>query len=278
MKKQRTISSLYVLGLLILALFLVSCSDDSNDNVAKNAEKSGKAGQKTFTNSIGMEFVLVPAGSFMMGADKNFEDASDNEGPVHTVKISKPFYLGKYEVTQEQWVAVMGSNPSKFKGRPFPVEQVSWNDSKRFIQKLNTMEGGNKYRLPTEAEWEYACRAGTITKFSFGDDEGQLESYAWFRGNSGERTHPVGQLQPNPWGLYDMYGNVSEWVEDQYHRTYYGAPNDGSAWLKDGEDDNIVRGCSWLSEYRSICRSANRSLVVPNNPQEIFGFRLVRIP
>jgi formylglycine-generating enzyme required for sulfatase activity len=128
-----------------------------------------QAADKTFTNSIGMEFVLISAGLFVMGADKNFEDADDDETPRHQVRISKPFYLGKYEVTQEQWSTVMENNPSQFKGRNNPVEQVSWNDAQEFIKHLNRKEGHKRYRLPTEAEWEYAARAGTTTTYSFGD-------------------------------------------------------------------------------------------------------------
>jgi formylglycine-generating enzyme required for sulfatase activity len=146
-----------------------------------------------------------------MGANKNFEDASDDETPQHRVSISKPFYLGKYEVTQAQWEAAMGSNPSEFKGRDNPVELVSWEDAQEFISRLNRKEGHSSYRLPTEAEWEYAARAGSISAYNFGDDSGQLQSYAWYgeEHNAGS-THPVGQKQPNALGLYDMHGNVGE--------------------------------------------------------------------
>src|SRR5262249_25718461 len=155
-------------------------------------------------NTIGMEFVLIPAGTFQMGNN----DGYDDDKPVHTVRISRPFYLGKYEVTQAQWEAMMGNNPSHFKGDAnSPVEQVHWDDVQKFIRRLNAKEGGARYRLPTEAEWEYAARAGTTTSWSFGDDASQLGRYAWCGGNAGWQTHPVGQLQPNAWGLYDMYGN-----------------------------------------------------------------------
>jgi formylglycine-generating enzyme required for sulfatase activity len=166
------------------------------------------AAEKTYTNSIGMEFVLIPSGSFMMGADKNFEDASDDETPRHRVTISQPFYLGKYEVTQGEWAEVMGSNLSRFKGRSNPVENVSWDDAIEFIRRLNQKEGHCRYRLPAEAEWEYAARAGSASTYSFGDDAGQLGRYAWYGGNSGDSTHPVGQKEPNAWGLYDIHGNV----------------------------------------------------------------------
>jgi formylglycine-generating enzyme required for sulfatase activity len=175
---------------------------------------------KTLRNSIGMEFVLIPAGTFQMGSDDS--EAYNNERPAHTVRITQPFYLGKYEVTQGQWQAVMGSNPSRFTGDPNrPVEQVSWEDVQEFIRRLNAREGGATYHLPTEAEWEYAARAGTTSRWSFGDTARQLGRYGWYEENAGGQTHPVGQLQPNPWGLYDMHGNVWEWVQDWYAEDYY---------------------------------------------------------
>ena len=144
---------------------------------------------KTWVNSIGMEFVLIPAGSFMMGS----EEGESDERPVHQVTISRPFYLGKYEVIQAQWQAIMGNNPSLFQGDPkLPVEQVWWTDVQEFIRKLNAKEGGNQYRLPTEAEWEYAARAGSTTTYSFGGDASRLGEYAWYKDNSGGKTHPVG--------------------------------------------------------------------------------------
>src|SRR4029434_679147 len=156
-------------------------------------------------NSLGMPFVLVPAGEFLMGS----ADGADDERPVHTVRISQPFYLGQYAVTQAQLQAVMESNPSQFTGDPNrPVEQVSWEDVQEFIRRLHAREGGAAYRLPTEAEWEYAARAGSTTAYCFGDDPRQLREYAWYSENSGGQTHPVGQLKPSAWGLYDMHGNV----------------------------------------------------------------------
>jgi formylglycine-generating enzyme required for sulfatase activity len=175
---------------------------------------------KTHTVRLGnmdLEMVLIPAGSFRMGS----ADGDEDEAPAHKVTINRPFYLGKYEVTQAQWEAVMGSNPSGFKGETNPVENVSWDDVQEFIKRLNEKEGTTGYRLPTEAEWEYAARAGTDTHYFFGNDEGELSKYAWYEDNSGEETHPAGQMQPNPWGLYDIYGNAWEWVEDWYEEGYY---------------------------------------------------------
>jgi formylglycine-generating enzyme required for sulfatase activity len=172
---------------------------------------------KTLRNSIGMEVVLIQAGTFQMVSNNGHYD----QKPVHTVRISRPFYLGKYEVTQAQWQAVMGNNPSKFKRDDAirPVEMVSWDNVQEFIRRLNANEGVARYQLPTEAEWEYAARAGTTTFWSFGDDASQLGRYGWCDNKTEEelrQMHPVGQLRPNPWGLYDMHGNVAEWVQDWY--------------------------------------------------------------
>jgi formylglycine-generating enzyme required for sulfatase activity len=151
----------------------------------------------------------------------------------------------------------MGINPSEFKNNPQnPVEQVSWNDAQAFCRKLSQITG-KTYRLPTEAEWEYACRAGTTTRYYFGDDASQLGDYAWYDGNSQDKTHPVGQKKPNAWGLYDMSGNVWEWCEDNWHSSYENAPRDGSAWLTNDNDYPILRGGSWYCDL-SACRSAYR--------------------
>lgn len=167
----------------------------------------------SLVNSIGMQFVLIPAGEFQMGSETGYND----EKPVHTVRLTRPFYLGQYPVTQGQWQAVMGNNPSHFTSDPNrPVEYVSWDDVHQFIAKLNAREGVKLYRLPTEAEWEYAARARATTAYRFGSDEQQLAAYAWYDRNSGSTTHPVGQKQPNAWGLCDMHGNVWEWVQDWY--------------------------------------------------------------
>ncbi|MDR2624899.1 MAG: formylglycine-generating enzyme family protein [Zoogloeaceae bacterium] len=277
----------------VLAGLLSGCPGQS-DQTANTAN--------TVTNSIGMEFVRIPAGSFMMGADKNLEDAREDEMPQHQVTISQPFYLGKYEVTQKEWEAVMGDNPSKFKGENNPVENVSWYDIQTFIERLNQKEGTNKYRLPTEAEWEYAARAGTTTQYSFvkweyaersgmmtqssGDDADSLGRYAWYKDNSEGKTHPVGQKEPNPWGLYDMHGNVWEWVQDWYDENYYAqspaidprGPSGGS--LRDprgpyGNSFRVLRGGSCTGTARHF-RSATRGLGLP--PSMYNGFRLAFSP
>ena len=164
-----------------------------------------------------MEFVWIEPGSFTMGSPESEDGRIDNEGPQHRVTISQGFYLGKTELTQGQWESVMGSNPSDYKGSTHPVETISWTEVQGFIGKLNEAAGEEIYRLPTEAEWEYACQAGTETRWSFGDDESQLKDYAWYDGNNSPfETKDVGTKLPNAWGLYDMYGNVFEWCQDWY--------------------------------------------------------------
>jgi formylglycine-generating enzyme required for sulfatase activity len=293
--------ALAVGALLVGFMVFVPSSDDSRDAqpLATNSyvpEKSTpypflnpNSNQKTYTNSIGMEFVQIPAGEFDMGSPPNEVDRYDNEDPVHHVKISNAFYISKYEVTQKQWSDIMGTNPSYFKGDNLPVEQVSWNDVQGFIKKLNVKEGTNKYRLPSEAEWEYAARAGTTTRYSFGDDESMLIEYAWYTNNSDDKTHEVGQKKPNPWGLYDMHGNVWEWVRDIYNVDYDGAPTNGSAWEVKvtfwfwGKDNRVIRGGGW-GHIAGNCRSADRDQEVPGSPRkgdmsgrdDDLGFRLER--
>ena len=207
--------------------------------------------------------------AFLFGSDKN-----PDEKPQHLVKIPS-FLMGKTEVTQGQWMSVMGTNPSRFSacGDGCPVENVNWDDAQLFIQKLNQLTGGN-YRLPSEAEWEYAARAGTSSEWSFGGDEAKLGSYAWYGRNSRAETHAVSQKLPNAFGLYDMYGNVEEWVEDCRHENYVGAPVDGSAWTKACTGDNrILRGGSWISSP-SATRSAYRNKFSGDWRNSLIGFRL----
>lgn len=228
------------------------------------------AQSKPYVNSIGMEFMPIPAGTFVMG-DKNGGSA---EKPAHEVTISRPFYLGKYEVTQAQWEAVMGGNPSKTKGPKHPVEQVSWKDAQEFIAKLNKMEGVNRYRLPTEAEWEYAARAGSTTQWCFGDDLAELTRYAWFDKNSQDTSHPVGQKEPNAWGLHDMHGNVWEWTNDYWDSGYYSKNPAGDPAGPASGSKRVKRGGSWLwsAEYT---RSAYRVGDPENTRISRLGFRVL---
>jgi len=219
-----------------------------------------------------MPFVLIPAGEFLMGS----ADGDDDERPVHTVRISQPFYLGQYAVTQAQWQAVMESNPSQFTDDPNrPVENISWEEVQEFIRRLHAREGGAPYRLPTEAEWEYAARASSTTAYSFGNDPRQLREYAWYYENAGGQTHPVGQLKPNAWGLYDMHGNVWEWMQDWYGPYTADAavdpagPSSGSA--------RVLRGGSWDLDA-GYCRSAYRRHLPPGyHRRDNLGFRLLRL-
>jgi formylglycine-generating enzyme required for sulfatase activity len=230
-----------------------------------------------YVNSINMEFVRVPAGTFLMGA-QDLEQGSSKEKPRHTVHISQAFYLAKYEVTQEQWMTVMGSiNPSNFLSPDRPVDEVSWNDVQDFLQRLNAIEKSHGYRLPTEAEWEYAARAGSETSYCYGDDPdgAELGRYAWFERNSGKQTHPVGMLSPNAWGLYDMHGNVTEWVQDRYDKHYYSNSPDKDPQGPENGRKRVVRGGSWINQAYS-CRSAARGYYSADYTDSDFGFRVVR--
>lgn len=221
------------------------------------------------SNQLGIEFVYVPSGSFVMGSDKGSAD----ERPARRVMIRRGFYMGRYEVTQAQWRTVMGDNPSNFKGEDLPVEQVSWSDAQNFIKKLNERNDAFIYRLPTEAEWEYACHA-QMTEAGMG----ALDALAWYFNNSAGKTHPVGEKQANAWGLYDMLGNVWEWCEDVYHDTYRGAPSDGSAWLAGGDTRyRVLRGGSWI-DNAFYCRVNERIRAAPETRQRNSGLRIVAVP
>ena len=220
-----------------------------------------------------IDMVQIPPGSFTMGSDKN-----GDEKPPHTVYI-RSFLMGRTEVTQKQWLDVMGSNPSHFAacGPECPVENISWDNVQQFISKLNQKTGQN-YRLPSEAEWEYAARAGTTTDWSFGNDESKPGNYAWYGGNSGSKTQAVGQKLPNAFGLYDIHGNVWEWIQDCWHGNYSGAPTDASAWTTGCSDKTrVLRGGSWLI-YSANLRSAYRGRGNPVNRYYDNGFRLARTP
>jgi formylglycine-generating enzyme required for sulfatase activity len=217
-------------------------------------------------NGVELAMILVPGGKFKMGSPEG--EGNDNERPQHDATVPS-FYIGKYQVTQEQWQAVMGNNPSVFKGDNLPVENVSWNDAREFCKKLSQITG-KEYRLPSEAEWEYACRAGTT-----GDYAGKLDEMAWYEDNSEKKTHPVGLKKPNAFGLYDMHGNVWEWCEDVWHKNYDGAPIDGSAWVSGGDSNRRrLRGGSW-HYVAFLCRSACRLNLHPGNRGSSLGFRVV---
>ncbi len=238
---------------------------------------------KEITNSIGMKLVLIPKGTFMMGSPESEKGRDKDDETQHEVTISKDYYLGVIEVTQGQYEKVMGTNPSHFQKQfirksdssMYPVEQVSWEDAVEFCKKLSELpeekKAGRVYRLPTEAEWEYACRAGSKAAYSFGANSKTLGDYAWFGENSVRQTHPVGEKKANAWGLYDMHGNVWEWCSDWYGKYPKGSvsdpsgPSDGSA--------RVIRGGSWDSEA-AYCRSADRIRGDPSNRYDSLGFRV----
>jgi sulfatase modifying factor 1 len=259
----------------------------SSNEPAANPNKTAAVSSIAGTNSQG-EMVQISGGRFMMG-DKDEVDATP-----HEVAVSS-FFMEKHLVTQEQYQKVMGANPSRWKGDKNPVEQVRWSDAVKFCNKRSELEGlqpcydlatwqcnfdANGYRLPTEAEWEYACRAGTTTAYFFGDTPAKLGDYAWFEKNSGGRPRPVAEKKPNPWGLYDMSGNVWEWCNDFYKVDYYqeATPQDPRG-PKTGET-KVVRGGAWRFSDES-CRSGYRYNENPGYADvcfgyDIYGFRCVR--
>ena len=246
-----------VLCLLTIFTIIVGCRrvEDTSGSLEVIKTKSG------------IEMVKIPQGWFDMGSS----DGSPDESPVHKIWISS-FWMDRFEVVQEQFKKFQISDPSHFKDPNNPLEQINWTDATMFCNERSLAEGlepcydeetwecnfqANGYRLPTEAEWEYACRAGTTTKFSFGSDVRNLKDHAWFADNSSGKTHTVGQKKSNPWGLYDMYGNVSEWCEDVWHDTYEEAPNDGSAWTDESGLHRVIRGGNW-TDCSIDCRSSAR--------------------
>jgi len=209
---------------------------------------------------VTMKLALIPAGKFTMG------EGSDQ----HEVTLSKPFYMGVMEVTQAQYQAIMGTNPSFFKGAMNPVETVSWDDATEFCKKLSE-KTRQAVRLPAEAEWEYACRAGTATAFSFGDADSALGDYAWYSANNGDTTHPVGQKKPNAWGLFDMHGNVWEWCADWFDKYPKGAATDPQGPASGTY--RVLRGGGWFGDP-GFCRSAFRVRSAPVNRDISDGFRV----
>lgn len=229
--------------------------------------------EESVPGPAGIEFALMPAGEFDMGAPLNEEGSTDHERPVHRVSIDYSFQISVTEITQEQWTAVMGSNPSHFQGPGNPVENVSWDDCQDFVQELNLMDPEWTYRLPSEAEWEYSCRAGTHSRFYWGMD--MDGSCCWFSGNSQGTTQETGSTVPNIWGLRDMSGNVLEWCQDNWHEDYEGAPSDGSAWTGGVPEYRVVRGGCW-GFGPDLCRSAFRFRYDYWCTSDYLGLRVVR--
>ena len=222
------------------------------------------------TAGVNLQMVWIGGGTFDMGS--NDAGADDDEKPVHTVEIDG-FWIGKYEVTQRQYEALMGNNPSYYKGPDRPVEAVSWDDATAFCRKLSEA-AGKRYRLPTEAQWEYACRAGSSSNWCFGNDESRLGDYVWYEGNSGKQTHDIGGKSPNAWGLYDMHGNVLEWCAD-----WYGPYESGRVRNPTGPASGalrMLRGGSWHTYAPRRCGSTIRYRYSPVDRYVLLGFRVVR--
>ena len=250
-------------------------SSSSNTLGYSSASSSMSSGSNTISipvkNGISIDMVKVEAGTFMMGATSEMKDPYDNEKPVHQVTLTNDYYMGMYEVPQALWEAVMGSNPSYFKGDNLPVEKMSWNDCQEFISKLNSMTG-RKFRLPTEAEWEYAARGGKKSRSYQYSGSSNISDVAWYYGNSGSKTHPVGTKQANELGIYDMCGNVYEWCQD-----WYGSYSSSSQTNPTGSDsgaNRVLRGGSW-NFIAGYCRSSYRLYGTPFSRSHYLGLRLV---
>ncbi len=251
-----------------------------------NMASRALASMQVKTNSIGLKLRLIPAGEFLMGSPAG-EEGREAYEMQHRVRITKPFYLGVYQVTQGQYQQVVGQNRSEFDGVENPVEMVSWDDAIEFCRKLSALPeeaaAGNVYRLPTEAEWEYSCRAGTTTRFNFGDHKTDLVDHAWYDDNS-DKTRPVGNKLPNAWGLYDMHGNVWEWCQDWYRDYPSGSVTDPagptSGSMPTGPSTGstrVLRGGSW-NHFAVHCRSADRYWNFPSYCSFSVGFRVALSP
>ncbi|MGN1172698.1 MAG: SUMF1/EgtB/PvdO family nonheme iron enzyme, partial [Muribaculaceae bacterium] len=263
----------FAMLLVIVVAVMMNLVVESSEEVAENSVYGASFKPEKFeVENVEFEMVKVQGGTFEMGATaEQGDDAFGDEKPAHSVKLSG-YYIGKYEVTQAQWKAIMGNNPSKFKGDNLPVESVSWYDCQEFIRKLNKRTG-KKFSLPTEAQWEYAARGGKRggTKYSGSND---IDSVAWYDGNSGGKTHPVGTTNsPNDFGIYDMSGNVEEWCQDWYDSNYYkNSPTTNPTGPNSGPN-RVYRGGSWLN-YAGSCRVSIRSSNTPSYKFCVLGFRL----
>jgi eukaryotic-like serine/threonine-protein kinase len=241
--------------------------DHDATHVARNPFPTHANVGSAVTTELGLQFAWIPAGEFWMGSDK-----TSSEKPRSRKIISHGFWMGRHPITQKQWKTVVGTTPSYFKGEDLPVERVSWDDCYVFLEKLRELTG-MQYRLPTEAEWEYACHAGSETNYCFGDSEKKLTEYAWFRDNSSNRTRPVGTCAPNSWGLFDMHGNVWEWCEDWFGIYDTLGEVDPVQMLKNPDHYRVLRGGAWNSDAFQ-CRATNRYGSVASNRTNSTGFRI----
>jgi formylglycine-generating enzyme required for sulfatase activity len=272
---------------------------------ATNKTEKKEDDSRAITNSIGMKLVLIPAGEFVMGSPESEKDRFKSEGPQHRVRITRPFYLGQYPVTLGEFLKFYHDADYKLEierdrkgdfgfmsdagktsdkrpwapgfenGDDHPAVFVSWNDAAAFCQWLSKKEG-RQYRLPTEAQWEYACRAGSTTAFCFGDDEKDLDDYGWYDGNGGHGTKAVGKKKPNAWGVYEMHGCVWQWCADWYDENYYAnSPTDDPQGPSEGSM-RAFRGGGWVHEAKN-CRSARRAYNVPGYRFYGLGFRVARV-
>lgn len=260
---------LLLLGGLLLGLGLLGGGCDFQNSTPR---MNGGTDSTIFVNSIGMEFRRIPAGAFEMGSSRG----EDDEAPPHDVSITEPFYMGAHEVKQLHWRTLMDDTLSQFRGIHRPVENVSWYQARAFVDSLNAREETDRYRLPTEAEWEYAARGGASTRFYFGVAWDSLSNHAWYSANSEERTHRVAEKHSNPFGLHDVYGNVWEWVRDAYSPQYY-ARSEQQDPLNTGRgrSPRVIRGGGWFGVESSL-RSANRGWARPGSRAPQLGFRVVR--
>ncbi|MDP6546753.1 MAG: formylglycine-generating enzyme family protein [Phycisphaerae bacterium] len=298
MNSKTVLASCMVLLLLLgTGCYTKLIPDDNKTDTAHDSTKTltkrrselvqAKRIPETLTLDLGkgvtMKLVLIPVGTFLMGSPNDEKGRANNEDPQHKVTISKPFYMSIHEVTQAQWRAVMGSEP--WGGRHFvkpgdnnALNWVSWKDASRFCE-TSSKKTGKRVALPTEAQWEYACRAGSKMAYGFGDDASKLGDYAWYADNTNKRDqeypHAVGRKKPNAFGLYDMHGNVWEWCRDHRHKNYRGAPTDGTAWVdKPPTGLRVLRGGAWGYDPKH-CRTAHRFAGIPTDRYVHVGFRPV---
>jgi len=277
-KKHLVLALGLLIPLLVVSLGLVSPTEPAAGAAPSAAAAGDAAPPPTFTNEFGMDFVYIPPGEFKMGSDQG----APNERPVHRVQITRGYYLQTTELTQRQWTAVMGTRPWEAvrhapSGPDYPAVGVSWEDARAFVAALSE-KSGRTYRLPTEAEWEYACRAGTTTEFYYGDERSGLGEYGWYAENTVktglEHAQPVARKKPNPWGLYDMHGNVWEWCADYFSDEYYARSPLTDPTGPDSGYPRSLRGGAFDQPPR-YCRSAIRIKYFADNRYAYIGFRVV---